>query len=164
MLHPVVSGVYCLFKDHKLVYVGKSRSVYARIDEHRTKGRVFDYATVMPCPEHDMGWVEQSLIEAMQPAQNRSGKTKAEKVIHQTIVLQPEPDLSHLIYTTTEALLVVAEYSVPSPRFWAALKDGSLPFVTRTGRRGRGAPRLIRQPDLMAWCKGAQASMLASAA
>ncbi len=164
MIHPVVPGVYCLFKDRKLVYVGKSRSIYARIDEHRTKGRVFDYATVMPCPEHDMGWVEQSLIESMQPSENRSGKAKAEKVIHQTIVNKPPRDVSHFIYTTTEALRVVAEYSVPSTRFFGALKDGTLPFVTRTGRRGQGAPRLIRHPDLMAWCKEAQAAMLASAA
>jgi hypothetical protein len=73
---PVVCGVYLLFKDRKLTYVGKSVDCYGRINAHRVNGREFDYATVAACPEADMGWVEAALIAAMEPVGNRAGKAK----------------------------------------------------------------------------------------
>lgn len=162
MHHPVVCGVYCLFKDRELVYVGKSRSVYVRIDEHRVKGRVFDYATVMACPEGDMGWVEEAMIAALQPVQNRSGK--AQKVIHQTVVHQAAPDQSHRIYSRSQALQVVAEYGLSGMTFLSAVKDGSLPSHPKGGKERPSVPRLTRHPDLIAWCVRTQADMLSRVA
>lgn len=161
MLHPVVAGVYCLFKDRQLVYVGKSRSVYARIDEHRTKGRVFDYATVMPCPEHDMAWVETALIKAFQPEQNRSGKVASVK----TVLVQQiaAPDLSHVIYTPPQAVRVAQEYGIGSPAVFAALKSGALPYHYKAGRAGPKAPRHITRNDLIKWCEATRAVLLPSA-
>lgn len=67
---PVVGGVYFLFHEHALVYVGKSNDVYKRIAAHRSGGRLFDYAFVSSVPKSEIDWVEAALIRATSPPQN----------------------------------------------------------------------------------------------
>ncbi len=64
-------GVYILFHEHKVVYIGKSKNVYDRVSKHRQNGRPFDFSAIINLPENDCGWVEESLIKAFAPIQNK---------------------------------------------------------------------------------------------
>ena len=100
---PVVSGCYMLFLNRKLVYIGQSRNVYARIESHRTNGREFDYAAVVALPQADAGWVETALIEAMETRMNRQKvpvQKVAPKVVLEPIAKTPKP-LKELIADAT---------------------------------------------------------------
>lgn len=68
---PVVAGVYFLFREGELTYVGRSNDCYGRIASHRQKGRDFDLATVMPLAMEFIPQVEKALIAGFTPPQNR---------------------------------------------------------------------------------------------
>lgn len=66
-----VCGVYLLFKNDEVVYVGQSRNVYLRVVKHRDR-RVgdFDSYTVIPCSESEMRMVEAYYIDLFKPPLN----------------------------------------------------------------------------------------------
>lgn len=64
------SGVYLLYKDGALIYVGQSVNVYSRIPQHRNKD--FDRAMFIPCQKAVLDAVESALIAVLCPKLNGS--------------------------------------------------------------------------------------------
>lgn len=65
-------GIYLLFLNDGLVYVGQSAKVLARIKEHRRNGRTFDRAAFGFCRDYiERLRLERWLIETYRPAGNR---------------------------------------------------------------------------------------------
>lgn len=89
------SGVYVLGWKGTVVYVGQSKSMYARIYAHRNlwnnarrgkaeptwlpssvKGMLFDEVYIRPCPLEGLNELERRLIELYKPKYNIVHKTK----------------------------------------------------------------------------------------
>jgi hypothetical protein len=146
-MQPVVCGIYQLFHEHELVYVGKSRDVYKRVAEHRARGRQFDYALVSAAPPGDLAWIEAALIAAFQPRQNRqllSVKASA------ATATGPAPVAA---LTVAQARKRAADAGL-SRAFTTAIADGSLKAFPRGDRpRGnKGVVRLVMAAELETWC------------
>jgi hypothetical protein len=62
------SGIYFLIKDSRVVYVGQSTNVYARIDKHGTKD--FDAYAYVPCRRENLDAMESRYIHLLRPPQN----------------------------------------------------------------------------------------------
>ena len=132
---PIVSGVYMLFQEHNLVYVGKSQDSYARISEHRANGRVFDYALISSCPASDMGWIESALIKAFQPQQNSS--LKGPKALPSEVSTPAAPpkaadqSSTQIAYTIPQA---VAAMGIHRTTIYRLAQEGKLPLTKVRGR------------------------------
>ena len=67
----VTAGVYFLFDDKQLVYIGESNNVYMRIGQHIKDGtKKFDSFEIYPC--NDRKKLEGFLIRALMPKYNVS--------------------------------------------------------------------------------------------
>lgn len=64
-------GVYLLMFDNQIVYIGSSLNIRNRIADHRSNGRPFDEALRIGTRPQDRMRVEQALINALRPRQNR---------------------------------------------------------------------------------------------
>lgn len=65
------SGVYLLMLENRIVYVGTSEDMVARVLAHRSNGRPFDRAFYIPINGRDRHNLERILIAAIKPEQNR---------------------------------------------------------------------------------------------
>lgn len=85
------SGVYALANRGVVIYVGKSRSLYARVYAHKhfanraakgrsipdwlpTKGLIFDQVFIRPAPLEDLDSLEAEMINLYKPRYNQSLK------------------------------------------------------------------------------------------
>jgi len=97
-------GVYFLIEGEKIVYVGQSVEVTARVTSHmKDRNKVFDRAAYIPVPEERLDEVELFWIRALRPEFNRMGLQKA---------CDTEVELTALA-AVAEALLVGDEDSIP---------------------------------------------------
>ncbi|MGA1385964.1 MAG: GIY-YIG nuclease family protein [Flavobacteriaceae bacterium] len=64
-------GVYFLISNKKIVYVGQSKNVFARISAHKTK--VFDSFALIQCDQNEIDVLESLYIHLLQPEQNGHG-------------------------------------------------------------------------------------------
>ena len=88
------AGVYALIKRGVVIYVGKSKSLYARIYTHKhfanrgakgqklpdwlpIKGIQFDEVHIRPCRLEDLDRLERDMIELYKPRYNQSLKSGA---------------------------------------------------------------------------------------
>jgi hypothetical protein len=62
------SGVYFLIDEDKIVYVGQSVNIYARIPNHHDKK--FDRYSYVPCKPHLLNILESLYIHCLQPKLN----------------------------------------------------------------------------------------------
>lgn len=69
---PDTSGVYFLIRDGVIVYVGQSKSVYARLAKHKAT-KQFDRVAVLECKESDLLSLEALYIKKFQPVLNIVG-------------------------------------------------------------------------------------------
>lgn len=67
----IKSGVYFLFRENELIYIGMSSHIPTRIASHRQNGREFDKYHVIWCELADAYRLEESLIMALHPRQNK---------------------------------------------------------------------------------------------
>lgn len=68
------SGVYLLFDNDAVVYVGQSCSVLRRIGEHLSdRTKVFDSVALVPCSTDSRLWLERLYIERLRPRYNGVG-------------------------------------------------------------------------------------------
>lgn len=67
------SGVYFLIRAGKIVYVGKSVNVHARIAEHQ-KSKEFDQINFIECPEDHLCRLELMYIRKFNPELNIAGR------------------------------------------------------------------------------------------
>lgn len=153
--HPVVSGVYMLFKDRRLIYVGKSVDVYGRINTHRVNGREFDYATVSACPEADMGWVESAMIAAMEPVQNRAGKAASRVTAPHPLDIVPAATGRPVPTDPLAALsYAAANDHARTYRLQGAMKEALASGELKSVRNGKSW--IILWGDLSAWLQAKQ--------
>jgi hypothetical protein len=68
-------GVYLLMLKGKIVYVGSSLHMPRRIAEHQMNGRPFDRVFYIAAKANEREALERVLIRAIDPSQNRSGRT-----------------------------------------------------------------------------------------
>src|SRR4030095_8326533 len=59
------SGVYLLFLQRSVVYIGRSRKMLERVNGHRRNGRPFDHAFYISASPDDSLWLESALIRAL---------------------------------------------------------------------------------------------------
>lgn len=74
--HHNTCGVYILFTDDKVTYVGQSKNVLSRIAAHSIKGRVFTSYFVIPCLQDELDKLEQHYIKLLEPPENRTVNPK----------------------------------------------------------------------------------------
>ena len=67
------TGVYFLISNNKIVYVGQSVNVYARLGAHAHKN--FDSFTVLPCPKEHLNVLESLYIHIFDPPLNGHEKS-----------------------------------------------------------------------------------------
>lgn len=152
------SGVYLLFRNQRLVYVGRSKNPSKRIGAHRTNGRAFDYALTVPCPEKDVDWIERALIAALNPPQNSKGVTspteepleaQVVKVIYREVAAKPAP--VQAVYSLIEAEREADKYGLGA-LMRTDVKTGALCSCPKNPAfAGPGSRRVIAHADLMAW-------------
>lgn len=65
----VRSGVYFLIRNHKVIYVGKTIHIDARVARH-AQYRQFDSWTWLPCAVEDLEKVERAYLNALLPEGN----------------------------------------------------------------------------------------------
>jgi len=70
-----VSGVYFLIRDEKIVYVGQSKCVYARLETHK-KEKDFDKVTIVKCAQDKLKPLEELYIRKFQPPLNIASLNK----------------------------------------------------------------------------------------
>jgi len=156
---PIIGGVYLLFQDRRLVYVGKSGDCHRRVAEHRQRGRVFDYGLVTPCPQQDAAWVEAALIDAWGPVQNRNRSTGAQ-VIAQVIA---SDDVAPVALRKGAARKRANDCGVTIAEFDEALKSGAIPSYPRNPNfTGHGSVWMIPVKSLDAWCAAYQGERIST--
>jgi hypothetical protein len=70
-------GVYLLMQGRRLIYIGSSLNMPNRVAEHRRNGRPFDKAFFIETEANERGGLEQALIRALHPSQNRAHRARA---------------------------------------------------------------------------------------
>jgi hypothetical protein len=70
---PAICGVYILYQDSTVVYVGKSCDVHKRVTQHTDKD--FTSYRVVPCDDSINGDMERMLIEFFLPRYNTDSVT-----------------------------------------------------------------------------------------
>lgn len=73
-------GVYFLIDTNKVVYVGQSVNVYARLCTHKRE-KQFDRYTVLPCSENMLDTLESMYIHFFRPKYNGVHKGRAKKMV-----------------------------------------------------------------------------------
>lgn len=77
ILIPRNSGLYFLFSEDELVYIGMSINTLNRIGTHFKNGHVFDRAFFIPCEPYKLGKYERACIKFFKPIINdQRDKTK----------------------------------------------------------------------------------------
>lgn len=69
----VKKGVYALFREDELVYIGQSTNFYSRIGSHIESDKNFDSFELFEmsgCSQNDLDVVERNLIERYAPEYN----------------------------------------------------------------------------------------------
>ena len=166
---PVVCGVYFLFKDRVLTYVGQSKDCYGRIADHRSAGREFDLATVMPLAEEFVSQVETALIKSYQPPKNKAHNEAVRPApparFMQPILERqarrdaaPRPDGLGLI-SRAKARGVAQSLGLRGMIIDEAIEAGDLSFV-ESSKRGRGVICVALYSDIIAFLKVKQKEKL----
>lgn len=171
---PIVPGVYFLFKEGDLIYVGQSKDCYARIDAHRGNGRPFDLATVMPLEPQFLGQVEKALIRSYKPPGNvthaqksgpgRAADTQAapnfarmqfKRVFPEPPKFAPGPDALGTI-SRGKARDLASAYGVTQYAIAEGEEEGALRFVSAGRRSGRGEIYVARFDEVEAYLRKRQ--------
>lgn len=71
LLTPFPCGVYFLFNDSDLVYIGKSVNPFGRLSEHaKNPEKVFNRWSLIECDERWLDWLESQYIRRFRPPFN----------------------------------------------------------------------------------------------
>ena len=87
----IEAGVYFLFKGEKLVYIGKSNSIYNRIGQHVVSDKDFDSWEYYECEgwnELDISQLESWLIREFSPPYNKTNITEEKILLNKKQYLQ----------------------------------------------------------------------------
>ena len=151
-------GVYMLFLEGDLIYVGRSRDCRARIDAHRASGRLFDRHLIAPCEPSDAAWMERALITAMEPVGNRALFSERRVMVPVPTPVPVEHPLTPL--NKTKARAKARQFGLAG-EFDAALKRGEFPFrVKNPANTHASAQMVIEVGHIIEWCEKQIASRL----
>ena len=74
---PIVCGVYVMYKDGKVVYIGASKDIRNRFSSHQIKG--WDYVKIKPSTTFGTAHtLEEKLIRRLNPKFNSEGSSRVE--------------------------------------------------------------------------------------
>ncbi len=126
------SGVYFLYRQGRVVYVGQAVDVRRRVASHIGEGfKIFDAVSFVACDQKDLASVEKRFIQELMPEYNRCGianSAKSEAVLSGATPKQP--DVIALHYNETGA----AEFTGLSlDEFRKIVSDGRGPRMRRVG-------------------------------
>ncbi|GIK83061.1 MAG: hypothetical protein BroJett024_41660 [Alphaproteobacteria bacterium] len=93
-------GVYFLIHRSRVVYVGQSVNILARIADHARSVRTFDRAHWVLCPEKDLNELEATYIDVLRPPLNlakpsrkRTHMVREPRKVVVAVVDRPQPQL-----------------------------------------------------------------------
>lgn len=70
-------GIYKLYNNGVVVYVGQSINVFSRVKAHKTDKLIdFDFYKYFFCDKHDLDTLEKALINKYKPIHNGTKKNK----------------------------------------------------------------------------------------
>lgn len=79
----VTPGVYFLFNNNDLVYVGESEDIHRRVGQHRKDKEYDSYSFILQEDPHLRKRIEKAYIEQLNPLYNkRSGEGSNRKITH----------------------------------------------------------------------------------
>jgi hypothetical protein len=76
-----IPGVYFLFQDDVIIYIGKSKDVLSRVQAHKNNQKEFDHYTYVECDEDLLTAYERIFINKYKPIQNADALTLKMKTI-----------------------------------------------------------------------------------
>lgn len=76
---PDICGIYFLVHNDRVVYVGQSVNVPARIGHHKTSGKTFDRVAFVSCAQEHLNILESLYIHILRPPLNGDSNTKGLK-------------------------------------------------------------------------------------
>lgn len=156
----IKSGVYFLFRENELIYIGMSSHIPTRIASHRTNGREFDKYYVIWCELADAYRLEESLIMAFMPMQNKVynrnsdlyAKKKSFEPVIEEKVRKPDPivvasaavDDGRAAYRVKE---VCQMFGISPAHFYSLRKSGRIRTFKLGGRT------LVAKQDALAFAQ-----------
>lgn len=171
-VEPVVCGIYLLFRERRLAYVGRSHNCYQRINQHRINGREFEFALICPCAEADAPWIETALIRQAQPPGNIKGTTRPEGTLPDLVVVPatplpaPSPPAPSYwqpddLVSKTHARRLANDAGLSGAQIDKAIESGEIRSALDTSRNtGRGPARLMLYGDVADWITRERAARL----
>lgn len=92
---PDVSGVYFLWRQARVVYVGQSRHVKARVLEHLADtSKKFDQFSYVRCGLLKLGEWERFYIESLTPEHNKCGRSKVVRAMKKAGISFPTAEFA----------------------------------------------------------------------
>lgn len=89
-VEPVISGIYFLIRDGRIIYVGQSRNLASRLATH-AQSRVFDRWHAIPCEVERLNEVESAYIRLFLPDDNRDAFSRKMRRIPRKKRVKVEP-------------------------------------------------------------------------
>jgi hypothetical protein len=75
-----ISAIYFLLDDDKIIYIGKTTDLDARICYHKCTIKKFNRFRFIECSEEKLSYYEKRLIALFQPLENTYNKNHPEKL------------------------------------------------------------------------------------
>ena len=86
-------GIYFLIKDQRVVYVGQSVHIDARLIAHQRAGKVWDRWCWLPCPPELLDYLERQYLDALLPPWNIDLETRIKR--GDSVPREESPPLPH---------------------------------------------------------------------
>ena len=77
--YKIMCGVYFLVSNDRVVYVGQSVNIPARVAQHKTSGKTFDRVAFVECEKEWLNVLESLYIHVLRPSLNGDSNTKGLK-------------------------------------------------------------------------------------
>lgn len=65
-------GIYFLMQCGQVIYVGQTKRLLARLEQHRKDGRKFDAFSFIPCAASRLNELERTYVEMLMPPENKT--------------------------------------------------------------------------------------------
>lgn len=76
---PDICGIYFLVHNNRVVYVGQSVNIPARVGHHKTAGKTFDRVAFVACQQEHLNILESLYIHILRPPLNGDSNTRGLK-------------------------------------------------------------------------------------
>jgi predicted DNA-binding transcriptional regulator AlpA len=131
--HFGVSGVYFLYRDGIVVYVGQAANIRRRVSDHIAEGaKDFDAVSFVPCDQAQLDWLERRYIVQLLPVYNQCAVARRARAHYEglNINLPQLPARSPLLDANGAAEFL----GITLDRFLSLVSDGTAPPSRRQPR------------------------------